>query len=131
MQNQPAPAEASIMSTLARQNDAIRQALQPIRFNGQLLDAKVALSFELSQLDHEDLLPVLKALREFDAYESGNDPYGEHDFTVFSHPVRGVEKRFMFKIEYFSDASMNFGSEDPVDPSKTFRLAMLSLVSEH
>lgn len=119
------------MTTLARQNDAFRQALMPIRFDGQLLRGRVGMTIGVANLDHEIVLGVLKKLREFDDFAVGDDPYGEHDFVAFSHPVDGEDQRFFFKIDYYSDIAMNFGSEDPVDPSVTYRTGTLMLASEY
>ncbi len=65
MQAQLASAEASTMTTLARQNDAFRQALMPIRFDGQLLRGRVGMTIGVANLDHEIVLGVLKKLREY------------------------------------------------------------------
>lgn len=131
MQAQLASAEASTMTTLARQNDAFRQALMPIRFDGQLLRGRVGMTIGVANLDHEIVLGVLKKLREFDDFAAGDDPYGEHDFVAFSHPVDGEDQRFFFKIDYYSDIAMNFGSDDPVNPSVTYRTGTLMLACEY
>jgi len=131
MQTPSATAEISTMGTLARQNDAFRQALMTINFEGQMLRGRVGMSTEVANLDHEDLLGVLKKVREFDDFAAGDDPYGEHDFLAFSHPIGGEEQRFIFKIDYYSDPAMEFGSEDPVDPSVTYRTGTLLLASEY
>ncbi len=131
MQSQTASAETSTMETLARQNDAFRQALMSINFEGQMLRGRVGMTTGVANLDHEVLLGVLKKVREFEDFAAGDDPYGEHDFVAFSHPVDGVEQRFFFKIDYYSDASMEFGSDDPVNPSVTYRTGTLMLASEY
>jgi len=131
MQTTSASAEISTMGTLARQNDAFRQALMTINFEGQMLRGRVGMSTEVANLDHEVLLGVLKKVREFEDFAAGDDPYGEHDFLAFSHLVGDEEQRFIFKIDYYSDSSMEFGSDDPVDPSVTYRTGTLLLASEY
>jgi hypothetical protein len=55
-----------------------------------------------------------------------NDPHGEHDFGNFTLAGR----KFFWKIDYY-DAAMEFGSEDPADPSKTTRVLTIMLASEY
>ncbi|WP_303713303.1 DUF3768 domain-containing protein [Brevundimonas naejangsanensis] len=119
------------MTTLARQNDAFRQAHMPISFDGEMLRGRFVMTIRVARLDHEIVLGVLKKLREFEDFNSDNDPYGEHDFVAFSYPVDGRDQRFIFKIDYYSDASMNFASSDPVNPSATYRTGVLMLACEY
>ena len=55
-----------------------------------------------------------------------NDPHGEHDFGSFEIDDRKV----FWKIDCY-DAAMEFGSEDPADPSKTTRVLTIMLASEY
>jgi Protein of unknown function (DUF3768) len=55
-----------------------------------------------------------------------NDPHGEHDFGHFE--IAG--QKFFWKIDYY-DAAMEFGSEDPADPTKTTRVLTIMLASEY
>ena len=79
-----------------------------------------------------DALPVsvkshiLEKVRTFDAFSNENDPHGEHDFGSFE--VEG--RKIFWKIDYY-DAAMEFGSEDPADPSKTTRVLTIMLASEY
>jgi Protein of unknown function (DUF3768) len=55
-----------------------------------------------------------------------NDPYGEHDFGNFTLAGR----KFFWKIDAY-DANMEFGSEDPADPSQTTRVLTIMLAEEY
>lgn len=55
-----------------------------------------------------------------------NDPHKEHDFGSFE--IAG--RKFFFKLDYY-DSAMEFGSEDPADPSKTTRVLTIMLASEY
>ena len=53
-------------------NDAFRRT-----FKGGL----VLLSAGFNALPEQTKLAVVKRLKKFDAFDSANDPYGEHDFV--------------------------------------------------
>lgn len=69
---------------------------------------------------------VIHRVTTFDSFTEDNDPRGEHDFGNFEIDGR----KFFWKIDYY-DAAMEFGSEDPADPSKTTRVLTIMLASEY
>jgi hypothetical protein len=70
---------------------------------------------------------VLHKVQNFDHWDEGDDPYGEHDFGAFDDPEAG---KVFWKIDYY-DASMEMGSEDPADPKRTTRVLTIMLASEY
>lgn len=74
---------------------------------------------------------ILEAIRNFDAFNEGNDPYGERDFVSVSVAVAGGELNVLFKIDYFSGSDCNYGSDNPADPNCTFRVGTIMLASEY
>jgi len=60
------------------------------------------------------------------AFDSSNDPYGEHDFGVVE--VKG--RRVFFKIDYY-DLDLRFASPDPADPKVTRRVMTIMLADEY
>ena len=69
---------------------------------------------------------IITAVRAFEDFTEGDDPYGEHDFGALD--VAG--ERIFWKIDYY-DPLYQFGSEDPSDPAKTGRLLTILLVEEY
>src|SRR5437899_9415547 len=69
---------------------------------------------------------VIRRVATFSEFTPENDPHGEHDFGSFSLAGR----KFFFKIDYF-DAAMEFGSQNPADPSKTTRVLTIMLGEEY
>ena len=67
------------------------------------------------------------AVQTFDAFTDDNDPYGEHDFGQ----VKVDGQTVFFKLDYYSDQSLEYGSEDPSDPSQTTRVMTLMLAEEY
>ena len=57
-----------------------------------------------------------------------NDPYGEHDFGAISTP--GDESVF-WKIDYYADDRVEYGADDPGDPSRSFRVLTIMLATEY
>ena len=69
---------------------------------------------------------VIARVQNFQDFEPGNDPYGEHDFGSFA--VAG--QKIFWKIDYY-DAAMEWGSEDPANPDKTTRVLTIMLADEY
>ena len=53
---------------------------------------------------------LMRAVRDFDAFDHGNDPYGEHDMGSFEFDGTSC----MWKIDYYN-RDLSAGSEDPAD----------------
>lgn len=69
---------------------------------------------------------VLRRVATFSDFTPENDPHGGHDFENFSPAGR----KFFWRIDYY-DVKMEFGSEDPVDASKTTRVLTIMLAEEY
>ena len=69
---------------------------------------------------------AVTSMQKFTAFDTENDPHGEHDFGTFE--VDGY--RLFFKIDYYAP-DMQHGSEDPTDPEKTTRILTLMLAEEY
>ena len=68
----------------------------------------------------------VERVQKLRSFATGNDPYGEHDFGAFK-----VNRRKCFwKIDYY-DAELEWGSEDPADPSRTARVLAILLAEEY
>jgi len=69
---------------------------------------------------------ALSAIRVFQDFNADGDPYGEHDFGVFS-----IADTFcVWKIDYY-DLTLHFGSEDPADIAQTKRVLTVMLLEEY
>jgi Protein of unknown function (DUF3768) len=96
-------------------NDQARQTLSGCR---------VMVTQGIQQLDQLDT--ILSAVREFNNFNSSNDPYGEHDFgkiELFGEAV-------FWKFDYY-DLALEYGSEDPSDSAVTIRMLTIMLASEY
>jgi hypothetical protein len=69
---------------------------------------------------------ALEALRNFEAFDARNDPYGEHDCALIE--VEG--QSLLWKIDYY-DTSLTLHSPDPADASVTCRVLTLMLADEY
>jgi Protein of unknown function (DUF3768) len=87
---------------------------------------RVVLTQGVDGLNDNDKMVLLAKVRMFDDFNRDNDPHGQHDFGNFQ--LSG--HRLFFKIDYY-DASLEFGSEDPSDPSKTTRVLTIMLAEEY
>lgn len=82
----------------------------------------------ITTLEDDAKVRVLQAVRAYRSFSKDDDPFGEHDFGAFD--VIGVGRVF-WKIDYYADTSCKFGSEDPSDPDKSFRVLTIMLAEEY
>ncbi len=77
-------------------------------------------------LGEQGVIAALRAVREFDAFDGGNDPYHEHDMGI----IALGDETVLWKIDYY-DLDHRFASPDPADPEVTSRVLTIMLASEY
>lgn len=102
---------------IAQLNDNLRRT-----FAG----GKVMMTAAINGLDPDTMAEVLSTVRTFDKFDGDNDPHHEHDMAFFE--VKG--ERYFFKVDY-CDNSMEFGSDDPADPTQTMRVLTIGEASDY
>lgn len=73
-----------------------------------------------------DSRELLRALADYDSFDSDNDPHGERDFGDVQ--VFGTD--LFWKIDYY-DLKLEYASPDPADPAVTIRVLTVMLESEY
>lgn len=69
---------------------------------------------------------VVQAVQTFDAFSADNDPHAEHDFGSFE----SAGHKLFWKIDHY-DESLQFGSDNPADPTVTVRVLTVMLAEEY
>lgn len=129
--SKPVQTEAAAVARavcIARDNDNFRARIAV--FGGKTpadLDGMLVVTQGVYALDVMDQLDLLKKVRVFSEFIEDNDPYSEHDFGK----VTVGDADYFFKITYFSDGDLQFGSEDPSDPSQTYRVLTVMRADEY
>ena len=82
----------------------------------------------IAALASELQLEIRERVRTFADFSEDNDPHGERDFGAFD--VAGGGKIF-WKVDYYADARMQWGSEDPADPARCYRVLTVMLAEEY
>lgn len=95
-------------------------------FRTSLTGGRITLTDGILQSTDLDTEAMMQLVRSFTAFDTDNDPYGEHDFGA----ITVGEQRIFFKIDYY-DKSLEFGSPDPSDPSVTTRVMTIMLAEEY
>jgi Protein of unknown function (DUF3768) len=96
------------------------------RFRTTMTGGRVMMTAGVDALPSDVKAMVIRRVATFSAFTPDNDPHKEHDFGSFGLAGR----KFFCKIDAY-DAEMQFGSEDPADPSKTTRVLTIMLASEY
>lgn len=111
---------------IAGLNDAMRARI-PFCAGDPALPGLCVVTRNVAALAPSAVLSILDEIRSFSAFERGDDPHGEHDFGAVNHPDAG---RIFWKFDYYADASCTYGSPDPADPAKSFRVLTIMLAAD-
>ena len=119
MNNDPEdqPDDADRSATIRKLNDAFRMTLT---------GGTVLMTAGVVALGADVQAKILAAVRAFDAFDTDNDPWAEHDFGAID--IAG--ERVFFKLDYY-DLTRAFHSPEPADPDVTERVMTIMLASEY
>ena len=110
--------------TCVRRTSTIRDLNDHLRIKG--IGGKVMLTRAVAALPPQTLSALLAAVRNFDDFTSGNDPWGEHDFG--SVTVNG--DTYFFKIDVY-DVNLEFGSPNPADETISRRVLTVMTAADY
>ena len=82
-------------------NDIFRKSL------GMTGSGRVVMTTGVDRLPESVKVKIFLAVRAFDDFDGGNDPYGEHDFGVIE---LADQPKFYWKIDCY-DANFQFGGD--------------------
>ena len=109
-------------------NDRFRARFGLPHFGTPAVPGSFVMTAGSGALAPELQIDVWARVRTFAEFSEDNDPHGERDFGAFD--LHDVGKVF-WKIDYYADASMTWGSEDPADPAQCYRLLTVMLAEEY
>jgi hypothetical protein len=97
----------------------IRELNDELRAKRLVRNGKIIITGDLTNEvdDRGKIMAILDAIRDFNDFPKGNDPYREHDFGRFTVG----DDTFIFKIDYYAldEAAL---SPHPEDPATTIRV---------
>lgn len=102
---------------IRRLNDAFRRSF---------IGGHVLLTSGVTALSETERRALLRSVRAFEAFNSDNDPFAEHDFGAID--LEGSS--FFFKIDYYG-TDMASGSPDPANPEVTRRALTIMRADEY
>jgi len=113
---------------IAELNDQFRKQMGTACSSKQLAPGRYVMTAGGAALGEEAQAQIFAMVRTFSDFNAGNDPHGEHDFGVIVAPEG---ERVFWKIDYFADAKMEYGSEQPDDPNRSYRALTIMLAAEY
>lgn len=106
-----APEEPPAHEIIARANDAFRQMPHPMM--GEVIATR-----SVDALDEISKRQLFLLVQTFDQFNEDNDPHSEHDFG--SIVFNGTQ--YFWQIDLFDRENRNYGSPDPTNPNRTWRV---------
>ena len=103
---------------------SIKQQNDQFRRTG--IGGRYMITAGVKALGQEKVNQIVRKVQTFDQFTKDNDPYEEHDYGSFVHEG----EKILWKIDYY-DKNLEFGSEDPADPSKTTRVLTIMTALEY
>jgi Protein of unknown function (DUF3768) len=113
---------------IAEMNDSFRLNFYVPCFGPRAVPGHVLCTAGIAALPPETQICIWAEVANFEDFTE-DDIHGEHDFGVFR--MKGLSEKVFWKIDYYADKSCSFGSEDPADPARTFRVLTIMLASEY
>jgi Protein of unknown function (DUF3768) len=105
-------------------NDAFRT--QRSLIGSAIADNTLVITSGVAAHGNDFIDRAVHAVREYSAFNEGNDPHGEHDFGSFE-----LDGEILFwKIDYY-DRLLESGSPDPASPAVTRRVLTILLAEEY
>ncbi|MEM7711445.1 MAG: DUF3768 domain-containing protein [Pseudomonadota bacterium] len=119
----PTPEIVPAAVRIAAQNDLFRRQVGSIapglgRAEDGTLPGRVVFTHAVAAQGQLFPLLCLLAVAGYDTFEVENDPDGWHDFGA----VEVEDQTVWFKIDLYADATMEWGSAAPDDPTRTYRV---------
>lgn len=118
--------EAAMREDTQRRTACIRDLNDALRMSFDPKLGKIVATAVVDALSADMKIMAIREIRTFNDFSEENDPRGEHDFGAFEV----AEQRFFWNIDYY-DPNLEFGSEDPADPTKTTRVLAIMLAEEY
>lgn len=114
------------MSSISPSDNAKGIAALNDEFRTTLAGGSVYMTVGVEGLGSDFVAEAIGAVRAFNEFTEGNDPYQEHDFGSLT--LQG--QKLFWKIDYY-DSSMQHGSENPCNPEITRRVLTVMLAEEY
>lgn len=121
-----ATVEAARVALIAEQNDQFRTTWGA----DFTVPGQIVMTRGVAALSHEAQVAIMVAVMQFSEFTEDNDPYGTHDFGIFTVAEGEREVRLYWKIDLY-DAGYEFGSDDCADTAKTRRVLTILLPEEY
>lgn len=95
-------------------------------FRKSFVGGSVVMTSGVAAMPDIDRRALLRSVRAFEAFDSDNDPHGEHDFGAID--LEGA--RYFWKIDTY-DLDLLAGSPDPSDPQQTRRVLTIMCAEDY
>lgn len=105
---------------IAKTNDAFRQMPHPMM-------GEVFVTQGVAALDEMSQRQLVALVQTYDKFDEDNDPYQTHEFGVIDF---GGTKYF-WKIDLYDRDDRNYGSPEPTNPNRTWRVLTIMEASEY
>jgi hypothetical protein len=120
--------EKTRANRIASMNDEFRRQAGLALSDRRGVPGRCVMTAGVAALGRQAQAEILGRVRQFSDFTPDNDPHREHDFGAISTPDG---EHIFWKIDYYADDAMEFGADEPADPTRSFRVLTIMLAAEY
>ncbi len=113
---------------IAKLNDEFRRQAGLALLGARRVPGRCVMTAGIMALGRQAQAEILARVQQFSRFEPGNDPYREHDFGALETTAG---EQVFWKIDTFANEAMEYGADDPDDPTRSFRVLTIMLAAEY
>ena len=118
--------QEEIAGIIAKQNDQFRKTWGA----DFTVPGRIVMTRGVADLGYAEQAQIMQAVQQYCDFSEENDPYGFHDFGVFTIQSQGKPLKLYWKIDLY-DCDYTHGAAMPTSQAETRRVLTILFPSEY
>jgi len=115
-----------IAAVIAEQNDRFRKTWGA----DFTVPGRIVMTRGVADLGYAEQAQIMQAVQQYSDFTEDNDPYGQHDFGVFTIQSQGKPLKLYWKIDLY-DRDYTYGAVMPTSLADTRRVLTVLFPSDY
>jgi len=115
-----------IAAVIAEQNDRFRKTWGA----DFTVPGRIVMTRGVADLGYAEQAQIMQAVQQYNDFTEDNDPYGQHDFGVFTIQSQGKPLKLYWKIDLY-DRDYTYGAVMPTSLADTRRVLTVLFPSDY